>query len=84
MSTFNEEGGYKDDEEFRVPGKVLNQIAETICDLKSFNNKLDMEVTLLKDKALHAELNDLRLRDKNPTLRDAWDQYQTILALTSK
>lgn len=68
---------YDDDVTFNIDGKTLNSISKRILDLRTKianAEKLDLET----------ELTDLRLRDKNPTLKDAWDQYQTVLALVKK
>jgi len=66
---------YPDAEVMTVTGKVLNSISDRVRDR-------DKIIAKLKDENMREELNDLRLRDKNPTLKDAWDQYQVVLQLT--
>ena len=63
------------DTEFRIKGDLLNEISKDYLDLEK-------EITELKEQALHKELDELRLRDKNPSLKDAWDQYQVVLTLS--
>jgi len=73
---FDPHKNYTDDE-YSVTGAALNQIGQLILDLKR-------EVKNLKETELNQELTDLRVRDKNPSVKDAWDQYQTVLGLASK
>lgn len=65
---------YGDDESFNVRGPVLNDISTQILHLRK-------KVTDLEEADEKQELTDLRIRDKNPAVKDAWDQYQTVLRL---
>jgi hypothetical protein len=60
-----------------VAGEVLNGIGEELIRL---NHALDN----IEKVRLQEELEELRLRDKNPALKDAWDHYQTTMALVKK
>ena len=62
---------------YDITGAALNQIGAEIVDLKQ-------KVKDLKADNVQEELTALRIRDKNPTVKDAWDNYQTVLALVSK
>jgi len=75
-STFDPTRTY-DERPYNITGGALNQIGQEMLELKQ--QLLDVE-----KNALHQELEDLRLRDKNPAVKDAWDKYQTILELTRK
>lgn len=71
--SFNPHLKYNDND-YNITGKALNQIGKEILDLRQ-------EVKDLKDKDVHEELAGLRIRDKNPAVKDAWDKYQTVLSL---
>jgi len=66
-----------DEKTYTITGGALNDIGQTILKLKK--QAADTE----KD-AIQLELADLRLRDKNPAVKDAWDKYRTVLELTRK
>jgi len=53
---------------------VLNDLCEMIQDLKA-------DVRAQEAKIDQDELHELRLRDRNPALKEAWDQYQTVKGL---
>jgi len=72
---YDYEVNYPDDEKMHVTGEVLNSISEKI-------RSRDKAIAELKDENMREELIELRLRDKNPSLKDAWDQYQVILQLS--
>ena len=72
---FNENAVYTADEKFTITGEVLNSICQQIL-------RLQKEIKNLKDAETQKELEDLRIRDKNPAVKDAWDQYQTVLGLS--
>ena len=65
---------YDEDCDYTIPGRVVNQISKMILNL-------EQEIEELKDKELKEELEELRIRDKNPSVKDAWDQYLTVLKL---
>lgn len=63
-----------DDKEYTITGKALNQIGIQMLDMKR-------EIDHLKSIGDKEELAMLRLRDKNPAIKNAWDQYQIVLNL---
>lgn len=65
---------YDPDTEYTLRGKLVNKISQIILDLRQ-------EVKDLKDAEVMKELEDLRIRDRHPAVKDAWDQYQTVLKL---
>lgn len=69
------------DETFRVAGRVLNDLNEWILDLEKKNSLLEQQVELMEKQQLTTELDELRLRDKHPGLKELWDEYQTMKAL---
>jgi len=75
-STFDPKRVY-DEKTYTITGGALNDIGQTIL-------KLRKKVADAEKDAIHLELEELRLRDRNPTLKDAWDKYQTVLGLTRK
>ena len=66
---------YNADESYRIVGSVINGISQNILALQK-------QVRELKEADEKQELADLRIRDKNPAVKDAWDQYQTVLNLS--
>ena len=68
---------YSEDDDYTVPGRILNEISAVIL-------AMEEEINNLKDAELKKELEELRIRDKNPAVKDAWDQYQTVLKLARK
>jgi len=74
-NSFNPNQKYSD-KEYTITGVALNQIGKQILGLQA-------EVKELKDNEMQSELNALRLRDKNPAVKDAWDKYQTVLGLAT-
>ena len=68
---------YPDNEKFTIPGRVLNGIGRIIRDL-------EVQIKNTANEAMEKELEELRLRDKNPSLKDAWDKYQTMLNLVKE
>jgi len=68
---------YPSDEQYNITGSVINGISKQILSLQA-------EVQAFKDAKLEDELADFRLRDKNPAVKDAWDQYQTVLGLATR
>jgi len=65
-----------DDKEYTITGKALNEIGNQILVLKQ-------KVRDLEADDVQEELAALRIRDKNPAVKDAWDKYQTVLGLTN-
>ena len=74
---YDHEVVYPDEKTFTINGKVLNSISTVILNLEKQIKDAETDVML-------EELEELRLRDKNPSLKDAWDQYQVVLGLTRK
>lgn len=70
-----------EDKQYNIEGKLMNDIGEWINDLKFQNQILEQQIKDMERAAMENELAELRLRDKNPALKDVWDQYQTVLAL---
>lgn len=68
---------YDDDDEYTITGKVINSISQRILSLRK-------ELKNIEEEKLKEELNMLRIRDKNPAVKDAWDQYQTVLGLAKR
>lgn len=77
MASFDPNKTYEENGEYSISGGALNQIGDKI-------RKLEKQIDDMKDEALMDELEELRLRDRNPALKDAWDKYQTVLGLTRK
>ncbi len=75
MTTYNKNAVFDDEETFNITGELMNKINKKIL-------SLEQEITDLTDAEMKKELNDLRIRDKNPAVKDAWDQYQTVLGLS--
>lgn len=59
---------------FSIQGKVINEIVDVV---QAFKKKVRDQ----KLKLIEQELEELKLRDRNPAAKDAWDQYQTIKTL---
>lgn len=68
---------YDDDETFTLTGKTVNSISNRILVLRQ-------KLKDIEDEQLKEELKMLRIRDKNPAVKDAWDQYQTVLGLAKR
>ena len=68
---------YDEDTDYTIPGEILNKISKMIL-------ALEQAITDQEDALLKKELNELRIRDRNPAVKDAWDQYQTVLKLARK
>lgn len=68
---------YDEDTEFTITGEVINEISQKILGLQQ-------KVKDLEEADEKQELKDLRIRDRNPAIKDAWDQYQTVMGLARK
>lgn len=66
-----------DDTDYTIAGNVLNKIGKEIL-------KLEQIINDSKADEMKQEIDMLRIRDKNPAVKDAWDKYQTVLGLASK
>ncbi len=75
MIRYNKNSILDEDETFTINGALMNKINKLILDL-------EQQIVDLKDAEIKSELEDLRIRDKNPAVKDAWDQYQTVLHLS--
>jgi hypothetical protein len=68
---------YNDTEQFNITGSVINGISRTIL-------ALQQQVKDLEEAEEKQELKALRIRDRNPSVKDAWDQYQIVLGLAKE
>lgn len=68
---------FEPDHSYRIKGSVLNAIGKELIRLKQ-------QVEDQEKESLQKEVQELRLRDRTPAVREAWDQYQTILNLARK
>lgn len=73
-NAYNPNKVYDEDCDYTIPGRVVNQISKMILEL-------EQEIEELKEAELNKELEDLRIRDRHPPVKDAWDQYLTVLTL---
>ena len=76
-NSFDPRRQYNDDEHYTITGAALNQIAQLIRDLET-------ELEQLDNIKVQEELKMLRIRDRHPAVKEAWDQYQTVLKLAVK
>lgn len=68
---------YDNDKTYNIKGSVVNSISDEILELQR-------QIRDFADAEVKKELEDLRIRDKNPAVKDAWDKYQTVLGLAVK
>ena len=71
---------YDNANEYEVDAQQIDHAQQEIQELKS--QVMNMQLRIQSDE-LEAIMEQV-VRDANPTLKDAWDKYQSLLILTGK